>query len=131
MSKTFAQYGTRFRRKAELPQEDSKMDEEAWKAWAMTATGIIDIHALTSGLFTGRAGPMCSVGRNAIAVGLAEDTVLIQFGKQLHDDVDDDDAIVARRAGFPATTYTQAYWGDAEVTQHVSCCLCTLLAART
>jgi len=96
MSKTFAQYSTLFRRKAELAQEDPKIDKEAWKAWTMTATGIIDIHALTSGLFTGRAGPMCSVGRNAIAVGLAEDIVLIQFGKQLHDDDDDDDIVVRK-----------------------------------
>jgi len=36
---------------------------------------------------------MCSVGRNAIAVGLAEDIVLVQFGNQLRDDDDDDSAM--------------------------------------
>jgi len=91
-SETFARHDTLFRRKAQLTQKDPRTNEEAWEAWTMTATGIINIHALTIGLFTNKAGPMCSVGRNAIAVGLAEDIVLVQFGDQLRDD-DDDEAL--------------------------------------
>jgi hypothetical protein len=89
---TFSRNGTLFKRKAETTRRDPRTNEEAWEAWTMTATGIINIHAMTVGLFTNRAGPMCSVGRNAIAVGLAEDIVLVQFGDQLHDD-DDDEAV--------------------------------------
>jgi hypothetical protein len=96
LSEAFTRNGTLFRRKAELTQKDPKIDEEAWEAWTMTATGIINIHPVTVGLFTNRAGPMCSVGRNAIAVGLAEDIVLVQFGNQLHGDDDDDDAAVRK-----------------------------------
>jgi hypothetical protein len=96
ISNTFTQKGTLFRRKVELIQRDPKTDEEAWEAWTMTATGIVSIHPLTVGLFTNRAGPMCSVGRNAMAVGLAEDIVLVQFGNQLHDDDDDADAAVRK-----------------------------------
>ena len=92
ISETFTRNDTLLRRKAELTQKGPKIDEETWEAWTMTATGIINIHALTVGLFTNKAGPMCSVGRNAIAVGLAEDIVLVQFGNQLHDD-DDDEAV--------------------------------------
>jgi hypothetical protein len=97
ISKTFTRNSTLFRRKSELTQKDLKKDEEPWEAWTMTATGIVNIHALTVGLITNKAGPMCSVGRNAIAVGLAEDIVLVQFGNQLYDDDDDDDADAAVR----------------------------------
>jgi hypothetical protein len=94
LSKTYTKNdSTLFRRKAKLNQKDAKTAEEAWEAWTMTATGIITIHTLKVGLFTNRAGPMCSVGRNAIAVGLAEDIVLVQFGNQLRDDDDDDSAM--------------------------------------
>jgi hypothetical protein len=82
--------GTLSRRKTELTQKDAKTDREAWEAWTMTATGIINTHALKVGLFTNKAGPTCSVGRNAVAVGLAEDIVLVQFGDQLHDDDDEE-----------------------------------------
>lgn len=93
---TFTRNGTLFRRKAELTQKDQKPNEGAWEAWTMTSTGIINVHALTVGPFTNRAGPMCSVGRNAIAVGLAENIVLVQFGNQLHNDDDDDDAALRK-----------------------------------
>jgi hypothetical protein len=96
MFETFTRNNTLFRRKAELTRKDRKIDEEAWEAWTMTATGIVNIHTLKVGLFTDRAGPMCSVGRNAIAVGLEEDIVLIQFGSQLHDDDDGDDTAVRK-----------------------------------
>jgi len=92
MSETFPRKGTLFRRKAELTQKDQITNKEAWEAWTMTATGIINTHALKVGQITNRAGPICSVGRNAIAVGLAEDIVLVLFGDQLHDD-DDDEAV--------------------------------------
>jgi hypothetical protein len=40
---------------------------------------------------------LCSIGRNAIAVGLAEGIALVQFGSQLHDNDDDDDDNVSVR----------------------------------
>lgn len=92
ISKAYTQNGTLLRRMAELTQKNSTIDEGPWEAWTMTAMGIINIHALTVGILTNRAGPICSVGRNAIATGLAEDIVIIQFGNQLHDDDDDIEA---------------------------------------
>jgi hypothetical protein len=94
---TFTQNGTLLRRKVEVTREGPKTDKGAWEAWTMTATGIINTHALTVGLFTNKAGPMCAVGRNAVAVGFAEDIVLVRFGDQLHDDDDDDDADATAR----------------------------------
>lgn len=96
-SKDFTQNGTLFRRKAQLARRDPKIDDEAWEAWTMTSTGIVNTHALMSGLFTNRVGPICPVGRNAIAVGLAEDIILVRFGNQLHDGDDDDNNNVAVR----------------------------------
>lgn len=95
ISKSSTRNSILVRRKAESTRKDQKVDE-AWEAWTMTATGVINTHVLTSGLFTSRVGPVCSVGRNAIAVGLAEDIVLIQFGNQLHDDDDNDDRAVRK-----------------------------------
>ncbi len=93
LSETSARRGTLFRRKAEETQKYARTNEDVWEAWTMTATGIINIHSLKVGLFTNKAGPMCSVGRNAIAVGLAEDIVLVKFGNQLRDDDDAEDAV--------------------------------------
>jgi hypothetical protein len=95
-SKEPTRNGTLFRRKTESIHKDQKIDEEAWEAWTMTATGMINIHALAVGPLTNKAGPMCSIGRNAIAVGLAEDIVLVKFGNQLYDD-DTDDAAAVRK----------------------------------
>ncbi|KAH8674483.1 sterol-sensing domain of SREBP cleavage-activation-domain-containing protein [Tricladium varicosporioides] len=69
---------------------DQDIDED-WEAWTMTASGITNYHRINSSMFTSRVGPLCSVGRNAIAVGLAEGIALLQFGSQLKDNDDDDD----------------------------------------
>jgi hypothetical protein len=95
MSKTSARDRTLFRRRDRTIRRDPQIDE-AWEAWTMTGTGIINIHTLRAGLFSNRVGPMCSVGRNAIAVGLAEDIALVQFGDQLHNNDDDDDMGIRR-----------------------------------
>jgi len=87
---TFSRDHKLFRRKDRPIQRDPETDE-GWEAWTMTATGIVNVHPLSSGLLTGRVGPVCSVGRNALAVGLAEDIVLVQFGNQLYDNDDEDD----------------------------------------
>ena len=52
----------------------------------MTARGITSTHELTTGLPAEASGPVCRLAQNAIAVGLADVIVLVQFGGQLHDD---------------------------------------------
>jgi hypothetical protein len=92
----FARDHPRFRRRESMPQKESEV-EEGWEAWTMTANGVVNIHPISSSLFTGKVGPLCSVGRNAIAVGLAEGIALVQFGSQLRDNDDDDDNVSVRR----------------------------------
>ncbi|KAF4628935.1 hypothetical protein G7Y89_g9211 [Cudoniella acicularis] len=81
-----------FRRK-ETPVPTDPVIDQDWEAWTMTASGIINFHKINSSMFTSRVGPLCSVGRNAIAVGLAEGIALLQFGSKLHDNDDDDDNV--------------------------------------
>lgn len=86
-----------FRRGGEKrARKDAKLDEEGWEAWTMTARGIINTYPLQVEVFTSRVGPIKPIGRNAIAVGLAEDIVLVQFGDQIHDN-DDDQGVAVRR----------------------------------
>ncbi|KAE8443978.1 hypothetical protein EG329_001202 [Mollisiaceae sp. DMI_Dod_QoI] len=87
---------TFFRRRERTSQSEHGVDE-AWEAWTMTAKGVINIHPIKTNLFTSRVGPLCSIGRNAIAVGLAEGIALVQFGSQLHDNDDNDDDNVSVR----------------------------------
>jgi hypothetical protein len=67
--------------------------EERYEAWTMTATGIISRHMLTIGLLPSKSAPVCRLARNAVAVGLADIIVLVQFGKTLHDDDDEEGAV--------------------------------------
>lgn len=85
-----------FRRGEKRARKELKQDEEGWEAWTMTARGIINTHPLQVEVFTSRVGPVKPIGRNAVAVGLAEDIVLVQFGDQIHDN-DDDNSVVVRR----------------------------------
>jgi hypothetical protein len=84
------------RRREKRVRKDPKLDEKGWEAWTMTARGIINTQPLGVEVFTSRVGPIKPIGRNAIAVGLAEDIVLVQFGNQIHDN-DDDHSVAMRR----------------------------------
>ncbi len=53
----------------------------------MTWRGVVSTHELeTGGLLAEQSGPACRLAQNAVAVGLADAIVLVQFGRQLHDD---------------------------------------------
>jgi len=59
----------------------------------MTARGMSNTHDLIQGkLPAKKIGPVCRVAMNGVVVGLANLIVMVQFGKQLHDD-DDGDAM--------------------------------------
>lgn len=86
-----------FRKRGKRVQKDPHIDSEGWEAWTMTARGIVDIHPLHIDVLTSQIGPIVPLGRNAIAVALAEHIVLVQFGTQIHDNDDDDNMAVAAR----------------------------------
>lgn len=88
--------GMLFRRGDKRARKEHKLGEEGWEAWTMTARGIINTRPLQVEAVTNRVGPIKPIGRNAIAVGLAENIVLVQFGDQIHDN-DDDHGVVVRR----------------------------------
>jgi len=96
MSKSFIRDSMLFRRGQNSTQKEPKVDAEVWEAWTMTARGIVNVYPLAAGPLASRVGPIKPVGRNAIAVGLAEDIVLVQFGNQIHDNDDDDDVDMSR-----------------------------------
>ena len=89
-----------FRGPQKKTQNEPKIDEEGWEAWTMTASGIITIHPLQIDVLADRVGVIKPVGRNAVAVTLAEDIVLVQFGDRINDNDgdDNDDRLVTRRA---------------------------------
>lgn len=89
------------RRREVRIQRETKKDDDGWEAWTMTARGVINIHPLQIDVFAKRVGPIKPVGRNAIAVALAEDIVLVQFGDEIHDNDDDGDRVVKRRTPHP------------------------------
>lgn len=61
----------------------------------MTAQGVVNRHKLPTSLLAGAPGPICKLARNAVIVGLADEIVLVQFGRQLRDDDDCDSALAA------------------------------------
>lgn len=86
------------RRRQRKTRVEPTSDEEEWEAWTMSARGVISIHPLRIDAFATRVGPIKPIGRNAIAVGLAEDIVVIQFGNRIYDNDDDNENLVKRRA---------------------------------
>jgi hypothetical protein len=77
--------------------KEVRSDDERWEAWTMSSRGVISIHPLRIDAFATRVGPIKPLGRNAIAVGLAEDIVVIQFGNRIYDNDDVDENVVKRR----------------------------------
>ena len=69
--------------------------EERWEAWTMTAKGTRSTHQLTTNLLANKSGPVCRLARNAVAVGLADIIVLVQFGDHLYDNDETEGAAAA------------------------------------
>jgi hypothetical protein len=85
------------RRGQRKTKKEPTCDEEGWEAWTMSARGVITTHPLRIDVFATRVGPIKPIGRNAIAVGLAEDIVVIQFGSRIYDNDDDNENMIRRR----------------------------------
>lgn len=86
------------RRRQSKVKKEPTSDEEGWEAWTMSARGVISIHPLRIDAFATRVGPIQPIGRNAIAVGLAEEIIVIQFGKRIRDNDDDNEGVIKRRS---------------------------------